>query len=364
MSNSLPPAPPDSGDVQATAIPQLTFWQKPAVQQIMPLLTSFGFHIALILLIIVTLPVIQEVTKTITEQAFVPTAELTEGADDAGVPNPGVNNDPSRQAEQDVDPSVTDSKDWGEKKSDTLSAVMATGSAETNTSATAIGAGVSTGGAVTGLNTAGLGEGGASGLAKYGTPGGGGGGLQKGLFPGASGRKGASRVAILCDASGSMAGIKQDLLLEQLTQVVDTLKSSQQFNIVFFQDVNAKPLFTDKLEFATPGNKSLAMKFIEEYQVRSSTDPVPAIKLITAHKPQLVFILTDGMFSEPEKVEAAVKELIATNPGTKVNTVLLINVEGTDIREAKTAEDLLQNLAKIGGGDFKRFTTDDLQKDR
>src|SRR5690606_28295994 len=131
-----------------------------------------------------------------------PDTNLVENADTGGVPNPGLNNDPTRAAAQNTDDTVVDSTDWAEKKSPTLTQNLMSGSADQNADITPIGAGASTGGSVTGLNTRGIGEAGGN-LAPFGPPGGGA-GQGKGLFgiPGGNVR----RVAYVVDASASLFG--------------------------------------------------------------------------------------------------------------------------------------------------------------
>ena len=109
----------------------LTFWQQPRVQQILPFATSLLFHIGVIVLGVLIYKTVETVRAAIThEQIVIPDTNLVENADNGGVPNPGINDDPTRAEAQNVDENVKDSKEWANQKSPTLSQNLMAGSAD------------------------------------------------------------------------------------------------------------------------------------------------------------------------------------------------------------------------------------------
>jgi hypothetical protein len=319
------------------------FWADKRVQAAAPFVTSLGFHFVVIsmgLLVFKTLPLIQAVTQ---EQIIIPDTNLVENADNGGVRNPGINDDPTRSALQNLDERVTQSPDWSNKKSDTLNANLVSGSADVQQNITPIGAGANVGGSMSGLNTRGVGE--ASGkLAPFGPSAGGGSGKGEGMFklPGGN----VKRVVYVCDASGSMFGTLQTLLDIKIKTSVANLQRSQAFNIVFFREDKPAVLNEGQLLLANEANKSKAYEFLQNYTKGGRTNVIPAIQAAFAMRPrpELIFLLTDGAIESPDEVTALLKKLNADRK-TRIHTILFVDrVVNED--ESKT----LREIAKDHGG--------------
>ena len=333
-----------------------TFWQRPIVQQLVPWGTSLLFHLAVIglgLLVYKTAEVILRSVRQ--EQIVIPDTNLVEQADAGGVPNPGINADPTRAAAQGADEIVKDSNDWAKRKSDTLVANLTQGSADQKADVTPIGVAAKTSGSVTGLTDRGNGGGT---LAPFG-PAGAGGGQGKGLFglPGGNVR----RVAYVCDASGSMIGTLQTLLNNELHHAIEGLRLSQSFNVIFFQNDEPAVVQKGSLLIATPKNKQAAYDFLARYEVKGSTNPIPALAEAFAMKPELVFVLTDGAFDEPEKVVASLAKLNAEKK-VHVNTILFVSTDDTTNDAIKDAERTMTQIATDNGGTYKLVRASDLQR--
>src|SRR4051812_31484410 len=169
---------PMSGEAIAS---QLTFWQQPWVQNLLPLITSLAIHLAIVIIAILLIKPIQNLTKLVVqEQVVVPDASFTEGPV-GGIPNPGLGGDPNRAAAQDQFKDVTTTDGWANKPSQTLtSSLMGGGQGDTPAEMSIIGAGANVGsGKGSGVGQgAGLGSGTGDGggpVAAFGVPGGGGG---------------------------------------------------------------------------------------------------------------------------------------------------------------------------------------------
>src|SRR5436853_2971966 len=87
---------PDAGvDVADHAKPRVaeSFWQKPWVQEVLPLITSIVLHLAIVVLMIVLIPPTIKALRQVTqEQVLIPDASFAEGNEPGGIPNPGLGN--------------------------------------------------------------------------------------------------------------------------------------------------------------------------------------------------------------------------------------------------------------------------------
>lgn len=339
--------------LDSNPLPTTSFWRSARVQTVVPFATSLAFHgviIALGLLVLKTVEVIRNVSI---EQIIIPDTNLVENADNGGVKNPGINSDPTRASEQNIDEDVAESPEWANKKSDTLNANLVSGSADVQQNITPIGAGANVGGSLTGLDTRGVGE--ASGnLAPFGPSAGGGEGQGKGMFglPGGN----VKRVVYVSDASGSMFGQLQTLLDFELKTSVDRLRPSQLFNIIFFREDKPALIQEHELLFATPANKTRAYEFLKNYAKGGRTNVLPALQAAFAMrpKPDLIFLLTDGMLDSPDEVIALINRLNADRK-TRINTILFVDRIVKE-EESKT----LKEIAAANGGTFKLVRAADL----
>jgi len=348
-------APAEASELTAP----VTFWQQPMVQNVLPFVTSLAVHLGIILVGFLTFAGYQAAKQIVEEQIIVPEAAIVEGAEVGGIPTPGLGGDPTRAAAQDEIPDASpDSQSFAQRPSETLNNALMGGSEEQTQADALIGPSLASLSRGTG---SGEGPGGpaAGGVAApFGMPGGGGGIGPPAGFVGISGN--ARRVVYICDATGTMLGLKFELLKKQLHTAIDKLKPIQFFNVIFFKGGDsdkewANP-FGRELEGAKPSVKQRATEFIETFQVLGKgTNPLPALRLAFAQKPQLVYFLTDGQFDNVvsyEQVLAEVRRLNA-DKSVKVNTIAFMS-------EDPKAEQALETMAKENGGTFKKVTEKDL----
>jgi hypothetical protein len=355
-----PAADPDALAQLAEAQQHLSFAQQPMVQNVLPFVTSLAVHIGILVIAWVLWDNRKLIARVVEEQIIVPDAAIVEGADVGGIPNPGLGGDPTRAAAQDVTADTTATDSWADRKSEQLEANLM-GGGETESSADTIiglGAAGSSGIQSTGAGTGGGASDGTGQIAPFGVPGGGGGIGPKANFVGMSGN--AKRVVYVCDATGTMLGIKYKLLQKQLYKAIDILKPIQGFNVVFFKggDSNAEwsNPFSDELVVANPANKQKVRTFIEQFQVvGKGTNPLPALRAAFAQKPELVYFLTDGEFNNVvgyEQVLAEVRQLNADKK-VKINTIAFMS-------DDEKAEQALQQMARENGGGFRKVSDRDL----
>ena len=189
-------------------------------------------------------------------------------------------------------------------------------------------------------------------LAPFSPPGGGLNGPRGAVF----GNGGNARsIVFVCDASGSMLDKFADLKVE-LNKAVSGLRVPQSFNVVFMQENKASALSEDALLIATPENKRKAAAFVDDAVTLGPSDPLPALRLAFAQKPQLVYLLTDGDFPDNKAVLDELKKLDPEHK-VKVNTIAFVSNEEPDPKFV----DVLTKIAKDTGGSYRRVKTADLE---
>lgn len=361
----LPPLPgaasgpngegPTIDEAPGDAAVQLSIWQHPFVQNIVPLLTSLVVHAAIIVFAIGTYKVIQVTRPKDQEQLIDANASIVD-APEGGIPHPGTGGDPNRDAAQDKVLDVPpDSQGINDKAGKDLSTALSGGgsgdSADSiiglSANGTGMGSGKGTGSGKGDGTGSGSGDGGA--LAVFGMPGGGGGIGPKSTFVGVSGN--ARKIVYVLDATGSMMS-SFDALRVQLRTAVQNLRPPQSFDIVFINEHNPPPL-APALLFTTPENKRKAQEYVDTMAPRGGTNPLPAITKAFELQPEMIFLLIDPS-DFPDK--QAVIDLVAKqNTKSKIKLNILA-FEGKDAENEK----FLKDLATQSGGVYRFITEKDL----
>jgi hypothetical protein len=172
---------------------------------------------------------------------------------------------------------------------------------------------------------------------------------------------GARRIVFVCDATGTMLGLKFKLLQRQLIRAMGNLSREQSFNVIFFQggdnEAEWRRPFSTKLEAADDATKEKARVFLEDHSVQGKgTNPLPALRMAFQQKPELVFFLTDGEFNNVvgyEQVLAEVRKLNGQKQ-VRVNTIAFIS-------DDPKAEAVLRSMALEHDGTFTRVSERDLE---
>jgi hypothetical protein len=331
------------------------FWNQAWVQNILPLATSLALHVGIISCGLLFYVTVQQVQKVIRDQPIIPESKaVAKNEVPGGIPHPGLDGDPTRDAAQNM---VKDVKDDGftANPANNLASAAGGGAADDETSGF-LGASASGGKGHTAGSGSGqaFGSGAGGGAAPWGVPGGGGGLLPRSNFFGTGGN--ATKVIYLCDASGSMLGVF-GALKQQLKESVNNLDvmAGQEFNVIFFSDDNCFQLFKGGMQIASADNKHKAMEFIDNAVSTGGTQPLPAIKAALAQKPELLFVLTDG-FDNIASFDDVINAFKTGNPEGKMHINCIFLQSDPD---PKLVE-VLKQIAKDGHGDMKTILKSDM----
>jgi hypothetical protein len=329
------------------------FFNQPWVQNVLPLATSLIFHIVLITIGVLGYRAIKHFSDPNKDQVIIPESKpMEKGTMPGGIEHPGLNNDPTRANAQDI---IKKSAEDGMTSNANSSVAAALGGGTGEAAADPFaGTNPSNGKGTAGAGGIGaaFGSGNGGGTAPWGVPGGGGGLLPQSKFMGTGGN--ATKIIYLCDKSGSMLSVF-GALKQQLKESVNSLDvaSGQQFNVVFFSDEGADPLFKDGMQIATNDNKKLASDFVDNEVASGGTLPLPAIDFVLKEKPELLYVLTDGFDQIPsyDDVTAAFKK---ANPNMHINCIFLQSDEDPKL------EEFLKAIATQGHGEFKKILKSDM----
>lgn len=166
----------------------------------------------------------------------------------------------------------------------------------------------------------------------------------------------ASRVVFLCDATGTMTGLKFDLLKQQLIKALPK-KPTTSFNIVFFGQDKTQAIDKSQLLPATPQNRKKAVEFLAKASTGGSTNPLPGLEQAFALKPEVIWLLSDGEFDNLVSYEEVMRTIEKLNKNNEVR-VYTILFGDRDERAEKT----LKKIAADNGGTFRFVTTEELLK--
>jgi hypothetical protein len=343
------PPPEEQGPVP------LSFFQQPWVQNVLPFVTSLIAHVVIIVLgsiifIVAATGTLDPEKILKKDQTVIPTAAAPTSKVLGGVPNVGTNDNPAMEMMQDQDQKNATPDGNSSKLGPSLD--PSDGAAGSGNAPARSLTGSGNGGGM-GLGS-GTGTGGAGGrLARFGPPGGGQNGPRGAVF-GNGGN--ARKIIFICDSSGSMT-TKFASLKEQLNKAIAKLKVPQSFDVIFFQDGKAiafsqAKLKQESLQLANVDNRRSASQFLEDVTVAATSDPMPALTVAFARKPDLVYFLTDGDFPDNDAVYKRIKELNKPDPATgvkaKINTIAFVNDKDTDVEYRK----LLERIANENDGTF------------
>jgi len=135
-----------------------------------------------------------------------------------------------------------------------------------------------------------------------------------------------SKFMYVFDRSGSMLGRPIQMAKAELIASLDSLGDAHQFNIIFYSGRDEWQLWRPgrRLMFATDSNKRSAVQFVEGITATGSTQHFEPLKEAVAHRPDVIFFLTDGE-SHDDLTAAQLSEIERLNSrigrGAQINVI-------------------------------------------
>lgn len=155
----------------------------------------------------------------------------------------------------------------------------------------------------------------------------------------------ATKVVYVIDSSGSMkephseARSRLDRLKMELVRSIGSLPDATEFYVIFF-NLKAVPMPAESLQRATRENKLRYLNWVVKLRGGGGTDPREAVKQALELKPDVIYLLTDGVFDD--KVP---DELTSLNQGrVAIHTFCLGDATG---------EAMLNDIANRNRGVYK-----------
>lgn len=153
----------------------------------------------------------------------------------------------------------------------------------------------------------------------------------------------ALSVCYVVDCSGSMDGRKMEQVKAELAESIAQLLPNQRFFVVFFSD-SVQATFggglSPQLVEASLVSKQQALQVVFNVSSQGGTLPESAVRLAASLRPEVMYLLTDGVF-EPLQ-EETYSELATA--GVAVHTIGF-ETTGTDL--------LLKDIASRTGGSYR-----------
>ena len=154
-----------------------------------------------------------------------------------------------------------------------------------------------------------------------------------------------TKFVYVIDGSGSMtephkeARSKLDRVKIELIRSIGGLPFEMEFFVVFFNN-HAVPMKAKSLQPATGDNKQRHLEWVAKVQGGGNTDPRDALKLALELRPDVIYLLTDGVFDP--KVVAEVTKL--NTQKVSIHTICFGNASG---------ESLLRDIARKNNGTYQ-----------
>jgi hypothetical protein len=160
------------------------------------------------------------------------------------------------------------------------------------------------------------------------------------FFGAGAGGKAVTNVVYVVDRSSSMLDTF-DFVRAELTKSISSLRRSQRFHVIFF---NAGPLLEnppERLVHAIEGNRKAFFEFLETVTPTGSTDPLPAMYRAFELKPDLIYLLSDGLKFPPDILQRL--DVLNRSRDTVISTIAYLDPLGRQI---------LEQIAREQGGEF------------
>jgi hypothetical protein len=144
------------------------------------------------------------------------------------------------------------------------------------------------------------------------------------------------------DASGSMLPVFAETR-EQVKQAVGSLAANQHFNVIAYRGDEAMPFMLGGLLVASPDNKEKFNDWMDGVTPNQDSNPVPAIRTAFENKPEVIYLLLDGV-DKPERADelsTVIREL-NKNQRAVIHCVLIVHKD--DDKDTQALQEKLQKI--------------------
>jgi hypothetical protein len=154
-----------------------------------------------------------------------------------------------------------------------------------------------------------------------------------------------TKIVFVLDGSGSMtephseARSKLERVKIELFRSILNMPDEMEFYVIFFNRISV-PMKASALQPATPENKRKHLEWVAKVQGGGGTDPRDALKLAFDLEPDVIYLLTDGVFDPKVAKDVAQRN----TRGVAVHTICFGSTSG---------EVLLQDIARKNHGTYK-----------
>lgn len=168
-----------------------------------------------------------------------------------------------------------------------------------------------------------------------------------------SNARGVRTVVYVVDRSASMIDTSI-YVREELKRSISALRRSQKFHVIFFNSSEPLEFSPRKPVNAIDARKKQVYKFIDQVDFIGATKPESAIRRAFAMKPDLIYLLSDGVLTHSVSANPRLIQLL--NEWNEDRTVRIFTIAYLD----QSGSDLLRLIAREHGGEFKFVTENDL----
>jgi hypothetical protein len=155
-------------------------------------------------------------------------------------------------------------------------------------------------------------------------------------------------VVFICDATGTMMGLKFKLLQREVLTKLHAMKETDHFNLIFFSGQDVKQ-FAGRPLSATKANVADAKEFMMTINVfGKGTDPGPALRRVRINHVIQIELIGDGQFDNVVSYE----EIVPLIKRTFFRHDLIINTTCI-MSEEEEGRSIMKEIAEQFRGRFK-----------
>lgn len=160
--------------------------------------------------------------------------------------------------------------------------------------------------------------------------------------------RGVRKIIYVVDRSGSMADTFE-FVRDELKRSISALRRSQRFHVIFFNSRGPLESPPGHPVNAIDVHRERFFEFLDNVVPRGGTKPAAALRRAMALKPDVIYLLSDGIDFDP----GLFSDLDEWNPKRRVKIYTIAYLD-------PTGREVLEQIAREHGGEFTFISEDDL----